>query len=239
MNELLDRIVKVHGGLDRWRTFNRVEATIVTGGAFWGMKNLTQDHDPRRMAVLLHEERASVAPFGDPDWHTEFTPDRIAILRGDGTVVAERHDPRASFAGHEMTSPWDPLHRAYFNGYALWTYLATPFLLTMAGVQVTEGEPWKEGREMWRVLRAQFPASIATHSAFQDFFFGDDLLLRRHDYNVDVAGGFGGAQLVYDYIEADGIRLPSRRRAYIRGTDSRPRLDPLLVSIDISDVRFS
>jgi len=67
----------------------------------------------------------------------------------------------------------------------------------------------------------------------------DDLLLRRHDYNVDVAGGFAGAQLVYDYIEADGIRLPSRRRAYTRGTDSRPRLDPLMVSIDISDVRFS
>jgi hypothetical protein len=25
------------------------------------------------------------------------------------------------------------LHRAYFNGYALWTYLTTPFLLTMDG----------------------------------------------------------------------------------------------------------
>ena len=24
----------------------------------------------------------------------------------------------------------------------------------------------------------------------QDFFFGEDLLLRRHDYNVNVAGGF-------------------------------------------------
>ena len=123
MNKLLARIVEAHGGLDRWRRFNRVEATIVTGGAFWGMKNLTQDQDPRRMTVSLHEERSSVAPFGDPDWHTEFTPDRIAILRGDGTVVAERHDPRKSFAGHEMTTPWDPLHRAYFNGYALWTYL--------------------------------------------------------------------------------------------------------------------
>jgi hypothetical protein len=44
---------------------------------------------------------------------------------------------------------------------------------------------------------------------------------------------------VYDYIEADGIRLPSRRRAYTRGTDSRPRLDPVMVSIDISDARFS
>jgi len=89
------------------------------------------------------------------------------------------------------------------------------------------------------VLRARFPRSIATHGALQDFFFGDDLLLRRHDYNVEVAGGFAAAQLMYDYIEADGIRLPSRRRAYMRGTDSRPRLDPLLVSIDISDVRFS
>ncbi len=239
MNELLASIVEAHGGLDRWRGFSRVEATIVTGGSLWSMKNLTQDQDPRQMTVWLHEERSSVAPFGDPEWHTEFTPDRIAILRSDGTVVAERHDPRASFAGHEMMTPWDPLHRAYFNGYALWTYLTTPFLLAMDGVQVTEREPWTEGGETWRVVRARFPESIATHSALQDFFFGDDLMLRRHDYNVDVAGGFDAAQLVYDYIEVDGIRLPSSRRAYTRGTDSRPRLDPLMVSIDISDVRFS
>jgi hypothetical protein len=42
-----------------------------------------------------------------------FTPDRIAIEKLDGTVVAERRDPRDSFAG-----PWDALHRAYFNGEA-------------------------------------------------------------------------------------------------------------------------
>ena len=239
MNELLAKIVEAHGGLDRWRRYSRVEATIVTGGAFWGMKNLTQDQDPRRLTVSLHEERSLLAPFGDADWHTEFTPNRISIVQGNGTVVAERHDPHASFAGHEMTTPWDPLHWAYFNGYALWTYLTTPFLLTMDGVEVTEGEPWTEGRETWRVLHVRFPGSIATHSALQDFFFGDDLLLRRHDYYVDAAGGFAAAQLVYDYIEAHGIRLPSRRRAYTRGTDSLPRLDPLMVSIDISAVRFS
>jgi hypothetical protein len=138
-----------------------------------------------------------------------------------------------------MTAPWDPLHRAYFNGCALWTYLTTPFLLTFDGVQVTEREPWTEGRETWRILRARFPGSMATHSALQNFCFGDDLLLRRHDYNVEVEGAFDAAQLVYDSIEADGIRLPSRRRASTRGTDSRPRLDPLMVSIDISDVDFS
>jgi hypothetical protein len=30
----------------------------------------------------------------------------------------------------------------------------------------------------------------------QNFYFGDDNLLRRHDYDVDVAGGFGAAQYV-------------------------------------------
>src|SRR5918997_403481 len=228
VSQLLSRVVEAHGGIGRWRGFHRVEATIVTNGAFWGMKNLTQDQDPRRMTVSLHEERSSVSPFGDPDWHTEFTPDRIAILRGDGTVVAQRDDPRASFAGHEMTTPWDPLHRAYFNGYALWTYLTTPFLLTIEGVQVEETEPWTEAGETWRVLRARFPDTIATHNTVQDFFFGEDLLLRRHDYNVDVGGGFGAAQLVSDYIEADGIRLPSKRRAYKRGPDGGPNFDPLM-----------
>lgn len=239
MNEFLARIVEAHGGLDRWRRFSRVEATIVTADTLWGMKGLTQDQDPRRMSASLHEVVASVSPFGDPDWHTEFTPDRVAILRADGTVVAERRDPRASFAGHGMTTPWDPLHRAYFNGYALWTYLTTPFLLAMDGVQVTEGEPWTEGPETWRVLRARFPGSIATDGERQDFYFGDDLQLRRHDYTVEVAGGFAAAQLMSDYVEADGIRLPSRRRAYLRGADYRPMSDALLVCIDISNVRFS
>ena len=63
--------------------------------------------------------------------------------------------------------------------------------------------------------------------------------MRRHDYTVDMAGGFAAAQIVHDYIEADGIRLPSKRRAYLRGPDHRPNLDLLLVSIDISDVRFT
>ena len=47
-------------------------------------------------------------------------------------------------------------------------------------------------------------------------------MLRRHDYNVNVAGDFGAAQLTSDYMEADGLRLPTRCRAYARGPDRRP-----------------
>jgi hypothetical protein len=109
----------------------------------------------------------------------------------------------------------------------------------MEGVWVEETKPWQEGTETWRVLRAYFPGSIETHSLVQDFFFADDLTLRRHDYSVNIAGGFAAAQLTSEYIAADGIRLPTKRRAYTRGPDRRPILEMLMVSIDISDVSFS
>jgi hypothetical protein len=71
----------------------------------------------------------------------------------------------------------DPLHLAYFNGYAMWTDLTTPFFMAMPGFQVTEIAPWQEGAERWRGLRARFPDEIASHSKEQDFYFGDDFLL--------------------------------------------------------------
>src|SRR5262247_4012751 len=239
MSTLLGQVLEAHGGLERWRRHSKVETTIVTGGGFFPLKGLMQDRNPRRMTVWLHEERSSITPFGAPDQRTMFTPDRIAIEKLDGALVAERHAPRDSFAGHQMHTPWDPLHRAYFNGEAVWTYLTTPFLLAMDGVRVKETEAWREGAETWRVLRAYFPASIDTHSQIQDFFFGEDLMLRRHDYTVNIAGGFAAAQLTSDYVEANGIHLPTKRRAYTRAPDRRPILEMLMVSIDLSEVRFN
>ena len=73
----------------------------------------------------------------------------------------------------------------------------------------------------------------------RNFFFGEDLMLRRHDYNVNIAGGFAASQLTSQYAVANGIRLPTKRRAYTRGPDRRPILEMLMVSIDISEVSFT
>jgi len=86
MNELLGRIIAVHGGMDRWKGYERVEATIVSGGGLFTLKGVTRDSNPRRMTVWLHEERSSVAPYGAPDQRTMFTPDRIAIEKINGTL---------------------------------------------------------------------------------------------------------------------------------------------------------
>src|SRR5690348_5541186 len=131
MADLLDAVLQAHGGLDRWNQLTRVVATIVTGGELWAIKGQPQDPLPRRMSATLRHEWASVRPFGADDQKTDFTPGRVAIEKLDGAVISERTHPRASFDGHEFSSPWDPLQRAYFNGYAMWTYLTTPFLLTL------------------------------------------------------------------------------------------------------------
>lgn len=239
MNDLLDQVLAAHGGLDRWRRLSRVDATIVSGGGFFALKGIIQDAEPRQVSAWLHEERLTLQPYGAADQRSVFTPHRVAVEKLDGHVLAERTAPRDSFAGHQMHTPWDPLHRAYFNGEALWTYLACPFLLAADGVAVEETEPWQEGEERWRVLRARFPGSIETHSQVQDFFFDSSGLLRRHDYQVNVAGGFPAAQLVSDHISVDGIILPTRRRAHTRGPDRRPVTEMLMVWIDVGDIRFS
>ncbi|SFM20487.1 hypothetical protein [Variovorax sp. OV329] len=240
MNNLLQDVLEAHGGLRRWNEMNTVRARIATGGGLWALKGLVQDAAPRQMQVSLHEEFASVAPFGQPDWRTSFRPGRVAIETTAGEVVRELADPRASFAGHTMNSPWNPLHRAYFNGYAMWTYLTTPFFMAMPGFEVSEIEPIAEGEETWRGLRAKFPRHLASHSDEQDFYFGDkDFLLRRHDYHVDVAGAFPAAQYVDGMVEVQGFRMPTRRRAYVRGPDMKPVRDLLMVAIDLSGYRFS
>jgi hypothetical protein len=94
-------------------------------------------------------------------------------------------------------------------------------------------------REWRRLAQTARPENLATHSDVQDFLFGSDLLLRRHDHSVDVSGGFAGAQLVFDYTEVQGIKLPTKRRVYRCGTDDRPIVDPVMVSIDLSDIRYS
>ena len=63
-------------------------------------------------------------------------------------------------------------------------------------------------------------------------------MLRRHDYCVNIAGGFNAAQLTSDYVMADAFRLPTKRRAYTRGPNRRRIMEMLMVAIDFSEVRF-
>jgi hypothetical protein len=122
----------------------------------------------------------------------------------DGVAVERRDDPRASFAGYEITTPWDALQVGYFISYACWNYLTAPFLFTYPGVETRELEPWQEDGETWRRLHVTFPRSIATHSTEQVFYYGADFMQRRMDYAVEVNGDVLVAQYQARIPRRDG-----------------------------------
>jgi hypothetical protein len=130
MNGLLREALAAHGGIDRWKRYGKVSATIVSGGDLFDAKGIKPDTTPRKVSTYTKAERMIATPFGEPDWKMIFVPDRVVIEDRNGAVVAERSNPKNAFIGHSYETPWDPVHRAYFSGYALWTYLNTPFFLT-------------------------------------------------------------------------------------------------------------
>lgn len=227
------------GGLDRWRRFGNVSARQLTGGVLWPLKHQQGVIDDTHVRVNLRKEWASHQPFGAPNLRTTFQPHRVAIETTEGQTVGELLRPRDSFKGHSLDTPWSRLQLAYFAGYAMWTYLNTPFLLAWDGVETEELEPWQENGQTWRRLKVTVPADIATHSTVQTFYFDAEGLIRRHDYDVEVSGGTPSAHYVYQHEEFSGILVPTKRKVLRRGTHGAPIPEPLIVSIDLSEVEFS
>jgi hypothetical protein len=188
------------------------------------------------VTVNLHEERASHRPFGAPDRHSSFTPERVAIETDDGNVVEALDQPRDSFVDPE--APWTTLQLAYFAGYAMWTYLTQPFTFTLPGFETSELDPWEESNERWRRLRVIWPDNLASHSKEQTLYFNDNGNVVRHDYDVEISGGTNAAHYPSAYTEVSGIRLPTKHRIFPRTPDGQSLDEPLIVSIDLSRIAF-
>ena len=118
-----------------------VTAHLLNGGVLWGLKGKDGLFSDIHVSVQLGNEQASHWPFLKPNLHTSFRPDRVAIETADSQVVQERFDPRESFKGHVLETPWDDLQLAYLAGYAMWTYLNTPFLFCTARHTVRGNPP--------------------------------------------------------------------------------------------------
>jgi hypothetical protein len=239
MDELAHSIIAAHGGLERWRTFGTLSAHLIQGGALWSMKGKAGVLDDTNVNVDLRREHASHAPFGSEGRHSSFTPELVQLLSDDGSVLEELSSPRSSFAGHTLETPWSDPQLAYFAGCAMWTYLNMPFLLAEEGVEAAEIEPWTEADETWRRLRVHLPARIASHSTVQTLYVGSDGLLRRHDYDVEIAGDTPGAHYISDYTEIQGIKIPTKRRIYPRQPDNLPMRELLVVSIDLDKITLA
>ena len=239
MAELLDTVVEAHGGLKRWNELETVTAHLAQGGVLWALKGHQGVLDDVFVTASLHEERESHYPFAAAGQRSVFTPERVAIETDRGSGVEALEQPRASFAGHTLETPWTTLQLAYFVGTAMWTYLTQPFTFTLPGFETAELEPWQENGEQWHRLRVVWPGHLATHSTVQTVYVGNDGLIRREDYDVDILGGSTGAHYMSGYTQVSGIMIPIGHRIFPRTPEGQALTEPLLVSIDLSEITFA
>lgn len=199
---LAEAAIEAQGGLGRWREIERIEVDFRAGGIALPLK--AQPNVLRRVSA--------VAETGHP--RVEF--------RGIGTF--DSLDPRP--AGMARRFRWTREDVIHFAGYALWGYLAVPFIFADEDVKVTE----MSGRR----LQVEFPSRIPAHCRRQVFHFDENAVLTRLDYTAEVMlGRFARARhRLYDHRWIDGLLISRRRRVTPAGVPV-----PTLVSLDIDRFR--
>jgi hypothetical protein len=166
------------------------------------------------------------------------TPGSVSISK-NGKILELLADPRSSFQRLQRGDTWTVPQLLYFISYAVSTYLTIPFLFISPGFVTQEIEPWEEAGEVWRRLKVIFPDSWAYHSREQIYYFDQNGLLKRNDYQVDIIRGNGTAHYVFDYREFQGIKLPVRRHVYGRDENRQYVKDPMRIDVRFNKVQFN
>jgi len=121
----------------------------------------------------------------------------------------------------------------------MWTCLTHPFTYALPGFDTSEIDPWQENGERWRRLRVTWPDKPVGHSKVQTVYVGDDGLIRRFDYEVEIANGPPAAHYLAGYAEVAGIMVPISHTIVTRDENNNTAFDPVLVSITLDQVAFS
>ena len=235
MNNLLESAITAHGGRERWKSLRSVRATLSVMGALWESVGKAGFLEGIEIEAQLHEQRV-ITELPSQKKRFLFQPELVVIESESGQKRREYANPRKVFEGPDRTRPWEDVHVAYFNSYALWNYLAAPFQFASPGYTSRELGEWEENGESLRPLKVTFPDGIATHTKQQVAYFGPEGLLRRLEYTADVLGGAKGLNYATEYREINGIMLPMKRRVHPADAQRRKVEEPVLVAIDFHEI---
>jgi len=204
-----------HGGLQRWESTSAIRLPFQRGsGALLRLKGFGHTFPaPRACEVWPHECTTILHGYPDDQHRGRFAAGAVSIERADGRgtpLVSANH--RRTLRGLSKYRRWSPLDALYFFGYALWHYHVVPFTLPRARllrVLTRHGVP--------AGIDVIFRPDVITHCSRQQFHFGRDGRIARHDYVADVVGAWArGSHFWEDYQDCGGLAIARRRRVTAR-----------------------
>jgi hypothetical protein len=133
---------------------------------------------------------------------------------------------------------WNDIQVAHFASAASWGYLVSPFVFAGSQFLREEIEAWREDGQIWRRLVVTRPETVVANTRQQTVFVDADGLVRRIDYAVDTLGGAAVVQYASRYREFDGIKVPTRRRVYLRKPDGSLARQAPTFGFDIRELHY-
>lgn len=239
--DLLDLAIDAAGGRSLWDSVDALTVDISIGGPIWSVKGWPPGSVFRQtLTVATRHQHIVFAPFTRPDRHLSFDGERdtVTLHAPSGEPVEVLAPARRTFRPMLRNSAWDAGHLGYFLGYACWNYFTTPFLLARPDVITTELPPWREAGQTWRRLAVRFPASVATHSPHQVFYFDTDGLQRRMDYVTEVNGSTLVGHYSSRHTDFGGLTVATRRRVFRRNPDDTVNMNMPSITLDIHHVEL-
>lgn len=196
---LLDDCIAAHGGDEAFAATGTIALRLRVGGLALAMKLRGRALADRRVTVALHEPAVTFDGLGA--WHGA--------------------DPRPARMPWRLR--WTDEDVLHFAGYALWNYLAAPFVWRRCAV-----------RELpRRRLELAFPDDLPTHSPRQLVHLDEQARIARLDYTALVFGPWARAQnACLRHERCGGLLIPTRRRV----TPRPLHRTPTLVSIALGDL---
>lgn len=232
----LSKIFDHHGGLENWHKIKKIECNIEFGGLAFLMKMNMTGKVSRK--VIVHT-RAPIVEFEDfpkNGFRGIFNSSEAVIENFKGEIMQNLKDPRTRVSKSLF---WSDLHLLYFAGYALWNYLNSPFIISYEGAHVLSCRTWKEMGQIWQKVQIKFKDQIPTHSPIQEFYFDEDLEMKRVDYNPVVFARWAkAAHYCQSHKIIEGFSFPTYRYVVPRKENGSARKGPKLVWIKIKDIKL-
>lgn len=213
MNNLLDKAMDAHGGLENWKKIKLLHVDLDIGGNIL----LTKFNSPlnRHYSCTIDPNNieAILDPYPKPGFRGIYQGHDVWIQSEVGKEVKRKQVDRTSLSSQVV---WDDLDLLYFLGYAIWNYVLTPFLFRLPGFKVRELEPQQQRNgEVVRRLKVIFPDTVPTHCPEQTFYFNEQGRLIRLDYTAEILGRWAkGAHICSQHQRFGNFVFPTKRKVY-------------------------